>query len=123
MVVGPMAVVGSRTASVDGRTTHMREILESCVRIDESARSAYLHMQEKCSDTGVAALLGWLAAGKAVHAGWWRDLLEEWDAGRLPDAWSRPEGAAEDLEAIAAALALVAGGASNSLDAKEALQA
>ena len=118
-----MAAVGSRTASVDGGTTHMREILESCVRIDTSAQMAYLDMQEKCADPGVAALLGWLAAGKAVHAGWWGELLEEWDAGRLPDAWSRPEGAAEDLDEIASALALVSANASSDLDAKEALQA
>ncbi len=101
----------------------MREILESCVRIDESAQSAYLDMQAKCTDAGVAAMIGWLAAGKAVHAGWWRELLEEWDAGRLPDAWSQSEGATADLEAIVEELSLVAAGLSDAPDAQEALQA
>jgi diguanylate cyclase (GGDEF)-like protein len=101
----------------------MRELLESCVRIDESAQSAYLDMQAKCTDSAAAALLGWLAAGKALHAGWWSELLEEWDAGRLPDAWSRTEGAAEDLESTASELSLIAAGAPDSLDAREALQA
>jgi diguanylate cyclase (GGDEF)-like protein len=101
----------------------MREILESCVRIDESAQSAYLDMQAKCTDAGVATMLGWLAAGKSVHAGWWRDLLEEWDAGRLPDVWSQSEGTTEELEAIAGEISLVAANTSDAIDAPEALQA
>jgi diguanylate cyclase (GGDEF)-like protein len=101
----------------------MREILESCVRIDEAAQAAYLDMQARCTDTDAAALLGHLAAGKGTHAGWWRELVEEWDAGRLADAWPGAANAAEDLEATAAALALAAASAPGALDAREALLA
>jgi diguanylate cyclase (GGDEF)-like protein len=99
----------------------MREILESCVKIDESAQCAYLDMQARCTDADAAALLGYLAAGKRVHAEWWRDLLDEWDAGRLADAWSGAEDAAEELQRTATALALVAASAPGVLDAREAL--
>lgn len=99
----------------------MREILESCVRIDESAQEAYLDMQSRCTDPGTASLLGWLAAGKRTHAGWWRDMIEQWDAGQLPDAWSGSDEAIEDLAATAVALAPVTGFVARELDAKEAL--
>ena len=101
----------------------MREIVESCVRIDEAAQAAYLDMQARCTDTNAAALLGHLAAGKGVHAEWWRELVEEWDAGRLEDAWPGGAEAAEDLAAASSALALVAAGLPSTLDAREALLA
>jgi diguanylate cyclase (GGDEF)-like protein len=101
----------------------MREILESCVKIDESAQAAYLDMQARCTDSKAAALLGHLAAGKRVHAQWWRELVDEWDAGRLADTWPSARTVREDLDATAAALALVAQTAPPALDAREALLA
>ncbi len=101
----------------------MREILESCVKIDESVRSVYLDMQARCTDANAAALLGHLAAGKRVQAQWWRELIEEWDAGRLADAWPSTQSVKDDLEATATALALVAQTAPQILDAREALLA
>ena len=101
----------------------MREILESCARIDEAAEAAYLDMQARCTETSAAALLGHLAAGKAAQAGWWRELLEDWDAGRLADIWPGAVHAEQDLVATASALALVAAGAPSALDARQALTA
>jgi diguanylate cyclase (GGDEF)-like protein len=101
----------------------MREILESCVKIEESAEAAYLEMQTRCTDAKVAALLGHLAAGKRVHAEWWRELIEEWDAGRLADAWPSTRNVREDLDATASALALMTQNAPAELDAREALSA
>jgi len=70
----------------------MREILESCARIDEAAEAAYLDMQTRCTETNAAALLGHLAAGKAVHAGWWRELRRRTHPLVRPSTWTRSSG-------------------------------
>ncbi len=101
----------------------MRQILESCVKIEESAEAAYLDMQGRCTDPAVAALLGHLATGKRVHAEWWRELIEEWDAGRLADAWHSTRDVRKDLDSIASELSLVARAAPATPDAGEALLA
>lgn len=99
----------------------MREILESCVRIDESAQSAYLYVQTRCTDPGIADLCGDLAADKAVQAGWWRELIEEWAAGRLPWTWADDDDMAGGLAATADELAALAGSTTGPLDAEAAL--
>lgn len=101
----------------------MRQILEACVKIEETAEAAYRDMQSRCSDSTTAALLGHLAAGKRLHAEWWRELIEEWDAGRLADAWPSTRDVRQNLEATALELSLVAKTTVAALDAREALQA
>jgi diguanylate cyclase (GGDEF)-like protein len=101
----------------------MREILESCVRIDESAQAAYLDVQARCTDDAVATLCGYLAADKGTQAQWWRDLVEEWAAGRVPRTWAGEEEVAVDLTAATDELAAIAGTASGPLDAQAALMA
>ena len=61
----------------------MREILESCVRVEQLAEAAYADMQKRCTDAAVAELFGEMAADEAVHAQWWTEMLEAWDEGRL----------------------------------------
>lgn len=101
----------------------MRETLESCVRIDESAQAAYLFVQARCADDEIAALCGQLAADKAEQAGWWRDLIAEWTAGRLPQAWAGSDDASGELTSIADDLAAMAGSGTGTLDAEAALVA
>lgn len=98
----------------------MRETLESCVRIDESAHAAYLHLQTHCTDDEMATLCGGLAADKAEQAGWWRELIAEWTAGRLPQVWAGDD-AVGDLNAIADELAAMAGSENGPLGAEAAL--
>lgn len=99
----------------------MRDILESCVRIDESAQSAYLYVQSRCTDSDIAALCGELAADKAAQAGWWRDLIEEWAADRLPRTWAADEDVAADLATTADVMGTLSGAATGPLDAETAL--
>lgn len=69
----------------------MREILESCVRIDRTVARLYKDMQERCDHKGVAECLGRMAMEADSHAGWWRDLIRAYDAGLLPDLWDDTE--------------------------------
>lgn len=101
----------------------MREILESCVRIDESAQTAYLDVQTRCTDDGVATLCGYLASDKAAQADWWRDLIVECDAGRMPRTWAGDEEAAADLAATASELSALTLDSTGPLDARAALVA
>ena len=65
----------------------MREILEECVRFEESANLVYLDLARRCTDRDVASLMGKMAIDEASHVAWWRELLEAWDKGLLPDVW------------------------------------
>lgn len=69
----------------------MREILESCVRIDRTAAQLYKDMQERCDHEAVADVLGRMAMDQDSHAGWWHDLIRAYDAGLLPDLWDDTE--------------------------------
>ena len=69
----------------------MREILESCVRIEVLAEAAYADMQLRCSDPEMAELCGALADDEASHVQWWTELLQAWDDGLLADVWTTSE--------------------------------
>jgi len=75
----------------------MRQVLESCVRVDELAAAAYLDMQRRCTDPVIAAMCGQMATEEASHVMWWRELLEAWDEGLLPDVWTTSEAALQGL--------------------------
>jgi len=76
----------------------MRQVLESCVRVDELAAAAYLDMQNRCTDPVIAAMCGQMATEEASHVIWWRELLAAWDEGLLPDVWSTSEAALKGLQ-------------------------
>jgi diguanylate cyclase (GGDEF)-like protein len=75
----------------------MREILESCVRVEQLAEAAYADMQKRCTDAAVAELFGEMAAEEAVHAQWWTEMLEAWDEGRLADVWTASDSARQQI--------------------------
>jgi diguanylate cyclase (GGDEF)-like protein len=75
----------------------MRDILESCVRVDELAQAVYLDMQARCTDPATAELCGQMGLEEAAHVQWWRELLAAWDEGLLPDVWSASETALQTL--------------------------
>jgi diguanylate cyclase (GGDEF)-like protein len=75
----------------------MRDILESCVRVDTLAKTAYEQMQRRCADPSVAEMCTVMAEEEAAHVQWWTELLETWDEGLLGDVWSMPETALGQL--------------------------
>jgi diguanylate cyclase (GGDEF)-like protein len=82
----------------------MQELLALCVRVDELANATYLDMSERCTDADVSKVLGRLAVEEASHVGWWRELLDAWNAGLLPDMWTDSAEALQRLRAIVAEL-------------------
>jgi diguanylate cyclase (GGDEF)-like protein len=99
----------------------MREILESCVRVDVLAKAAYEDMQQRCTDPIVAELCGAMAQEEAAHIQWWNELLEAWDEGRLADLWTVPDSAAEQLTSTVEELERFARSGDGPLDAEAVL--
>jgi diguanylate cyclase (GGDEF)-like protein len=99
----------------------MRDILESCVRVDELAQAAYLDMQTRCTDPVIANMCGQMATEKAAHVQWWRELLDAWDEGLLPDVWSTSEATLEGLQDTIEELAQFSRPGGGPIDAETAL--
>jgi len=101
----------------------MREILESCVRIDELAHSAYIDMARRCTDAHLARVLGQMAAEEAEHVGWWTELLAAWSAGLLPDIWAGHDETLVTLRGIIAEIERAGPVGEGPLTAEQALTA
>ena len=99
----------------------MREILESCVRVDVLAKAAYEDMQRRCTDPAVAELCGAMAQEEAAHVQWWTELLEAWDAGSLTALWTIPDATAEQMASTVEELERFARSGSGPLDAEAVL--
>lgn len=99
----------------------MREVLESCVRVDELAEAAYTDMQRRCADPEIAEFCRVMATEEHTHVAWWRELLAAWEEGLLPDVWPASESAIQGLRDTVAELEVVNAGGDEPLDAKEVL--
>jgi diguanylate cyclase (GGDEF)-like protein len=99
----------------------MREILESCVRVDVLAKAAYEGMQRRCNDRAVADLCAVMADEEGTHVQWWTELLDEWDEGRLAGVLTLPESAADQLAASVEELERLARPGDGPLDAETVL--
>jgi diguanylate cyclase (GGDEF)-like protein len=99
----------------------MREVLESCVRVDELAEAAYADMQRRCTDPETAEFCGIMAAEEHTHVAWWRELLEAWEEGLLPDVWPASDAAIQELHETIAELECVSADGDGPLDAREVL--
>jgi len=99
----------------------MRQILESCVRVDVLAEQAYLDMQRRCTDPVTAQFCGVMAEEESVHVQWWAELLEAWDQGLLADVWAASEQALHQLSATITELERLADNGDGPLDAETVL--
>jgi len=99
----------------------MRQILESCIRVDVLAKAAYEDMHRRCTDPAVAELCTAMAVDEADHIQWWTELLEAWDEGQLTDMWTLPDSAAEQLASTVEELERFARSGSGPLDAEAVL--
>lgn len=69
----------------------MREILALCIELDERAERLYRTCAERLDSDELRALFSSLADEERMHVGWWRELLDAWDRGLLPDIVDDPE--------------------------------
>jgi diguanylate cyclase (GGDEF)-like protein len=99
----------------------MREILESCVRVDELAEAAYLDMQRRCTDPAIAGMCGQMALEEVSHVQWWSELLAAWDEGLLPDVWPTPETTLQRLRENVVELERLTNAGDGPLDAETVL--
>ncbi len=99
----------------------MREILESCVRVDVLAEAAYTDMARRCTDPVVAELCAVMADEEAAHVQWWNELLVAWDEGLLADVWTTSETAVQQLASTIEELERFARGGDAPIDAESAL--
>lgn len=75
----------------------MRDILQTCVRIERAAARLYADMGDRCDDTQASECLAGLARDEEAHASWWRDLSRAHESGLLPDLWEDTEAVRERL--------------------------
>lgn len=99
----------------------MQDILELCIRMDELANRAYLAMSRTCEDSEVARVLGEMAVEEAAHVGWWRELLQAWEMGLLPDIYADTDSVRAEMTEILRAMEAAAPDDSTPITAEEAL--
>jgi diguanylate cyclase (GGDEF)-like protein len=99
----------------------MREILESCIRVDVLAEAAYTEMQRRCTDPLVAELCAVMADEEAAHVQWWNELLEAWDDGLLADVWATSDSTVKQLASTIEELERFASSGDGPLDAETVL--
>lgn len=99
----------------------MREILESCVQIDQLAARTYRDMAARCADHEIAEMCAVMASEEEAHVQWWSELLEAWDAGLLPDVWSDTSEVIGDLVTMITELERFTDGDGAPLDAETVL--
>lgn len=75
----------------------MRKILATCVELDTLAASTYRTLAAYCQDAALAETFERLAAEEEQHVEWWRELLDAWDQGLIPDVVNDPERLLDEL--------------------------
>jgi diguanylate cyclase (GGDEF)-like protein len=99
----------------------MRDILELCIRMDELADRAYESMAESCVDREVGAVLGAMAIEESAHTGWWRELVQAWDNGLLPDVYADTDSVRAEMTEILRAMEAAVPPAGTPISAEDAL--
>ncbi len=63
----------------------MQAILELCVELDTGAATTYAALADACSDEEVRLTFQRMGTEETSHVGWWKELLEAWQEGLVPD--------------------------------------
>ncbi len=80
----------------------MRAILELCVEMDELACSSYAAMAAECANPDLAEIFTHMSIEEGHHIQWWRDLLQAWDEGLVPDVVNDTEGLERHMQQLLA---------------------
>ncbi|MDY0087248.1 MAG: GGDEF domain-containing protein [Coriobacteriia bacterium] len=75
----------------------MRKILVTCIGLETLAASTYRSLAAHCADAALADTFESLAAEEEEHVAWWRELLDAWDQGLIPDVVNDPERLLDEL--------------------------
>jgi len=78
----------------------MRHVLELCLQMDQLAERTYRQMAEDCDDVSLATMFRHMGSEEAAHVEWWRRLLDAWEDGLVPDAFSDTVELEKHLESI-----------------------
>ena len=70
----------------------MRTILELCVVMDELAHDSYVAMAKSCDDPDLKAIFERMSADESDHIKWWKDLIDAWEQGLVPDVVNDTDG-------------------------------
>ncbi len=63
----------------------MQAILELCVVLDSRATTTYVALAEMCTDEEVKLTFRRMGTEEVSHVGWWKELLDAWHEGLVPD--------------------------------------
>ncbi|MGB4593764.1 MAG: diguanylate cyclase [Coriobacteriia bacterium] len=78
----------------------MRDILELCIEMDTLAEEAYKTMATACDIPELGTTFADLATDKRSHVVWWRNLLDAWEEGLLPDVVNDTSGLVHRLQGL-----------------------
>jgi diguanylate cyclase (GGDEF)-like protein len=78
----------------------MRTILDLCVDMDTFAHRTYETMATSCPEPDLAGVFSGVADEKSAHITWWRDLIEAWEKGLVPDVVNDTEGLERHMRAL-----------------------
>lgn len=85
----------------------MQAILELCVTLDTHAADTYVALADACTDEQVQSTFRYMGAEEISHVGWWKELLDAWHEGLVPDIadessiLARLQELAEEIEMLA----------------------
>ena len=80
----------------------MRDILELCIKADESARDIYATFADRCGSSPLADTFRAMGREEEDHISWWLGLVAQWDRGLLPDVFPQTRTVAEQMRHIVA---------------------
>ena len=75
----------------------MKEILDVCLFLDESAATIYRNLSSNVSDSDLKAFWNRMHEEEKTHISWWESLLDLAQRGALPQIFDEPENVLNEL--------------------------
>jgi len=78
----------------------MREVIELCMQVDVLAAEVYATMSVGTAVPELADTFSRLASEERSHIGWWRELIDAWDQGLVPELVNDTQALTSRLQAL-----------------------